>query len=64
MDLIIINGKPENVVHANGKQFTSKLFRCFLTHNQIDDKQLSKLYPQPQEKIEVYNKIVKNEFLH
>jgi len=62
-DWIIINGKPEKVMHDNGKQFTSKMFRHFLVHNQIKDKQIPKSYPQLQGKIETYNKTVKNEFL-
>ena len=32
---IIINGKPKKIMHDNGKQFTSKIFRRFLIHNQI-----------------------------
>jgi transposase InsO family protein len=57
-DWIVINGKPDSVMHDNGKQFTSKIFRHFLAHNQIKDKQIPL-----QGKIETYNKIVKNEFL-
>ena len=60
---IIINGKPKKIMHDNGKQFTSKIFRHFLVHNQIKDKQIPNSYPQLQGKIEAYNKIVKNEFL-
>ncbi len=62
-DWIIINGKPEKVMHDNGKQFTSRIFRHFLVHNQIKDKQIPNSYPQLQGKVEAYNKIVKNEFL-
>ena len=62
-DWIMINGKPDKVMHDNGKQFTSKMFRHFLVHNQIKDKQIPNSYPQLQGKIEAYNKIVKNEFL-
>jgi transposase InsO family protein len=52
------------VVHDNnGKQFTSKMFRHFLVHNHIKDKQIPNCYPQLQGKIEAYDKIVKNEFL-
>ena len=50
-------------MHDNGKQFTSKIFRHFLVHNQIKDKQIPNSYPQLQGKIEAYNKIVKKEFL-
>jgi transposase InsO family protein len=50
-------------MHDNGKQFTSKIFRRFLVHNQIKDKQILTSYLQLQGKIEAYNKIVKNEFL-
>jgi transposase InsO family protein len=57
------NGKPDKVMHDNGKQFTSKIFRHFLIHNQIKDKQIPNSYPHLQGKIEAYNKIVKNEFL-
>ena len=39
-DWIVINGKPDRVMHDNGKQFTSKMFRHFLVHNQIKDKQI------------------------
>ena len=54
----------KRVMHDNGKQFTSKMFRHFLVHNQIKDKQIPNYsYPQLQGKIEAYNKIVKNEFL-
>ena len=59
----MINGKPEKVMHDNGKQFTSNIFRHFLVHNQIKDKQIPNSYPQLQGKVEAYNKIVKNEFL-
>ena len=62
-DWIMINGKPKKVMHDNGKQFTSNIFRCFLVHNQIKDKQIPNRYPQIQGKVEAYNKIVKNEFL-
>ena len=62
-DWIMINGKPERVMHDNGKQFTSKRFRHFLVNNQIKDKQIPNRYPQLQGKVEAYNKIVKNEFL-
>ena len=50
-------------MHDNGKQFTSNIFRHFLVHNQINDKQIPNSYPQVQGKVEAYNKIVKNEFL-
>ena len=62
-DYIVDNGKPEKVMHDNGKQFTSKMFRCFLQCNNIKDKPISARYPQLQGKIEAYNKIVKNEVL-
>jgi transposase len=62
-DYIVENGKPEKVMHDNGKQFTSKIFRHFLQRNKIKDKSIPKGYPQLQGKIEAYNKIVKNEFL-
>jgi transposase InsO family protein len=57
------NGKPDRVMHDNGKQFTSNIFRHFLVHNRIKDKRIPNSYPQLQGKIEAYNKIVKNEFL-
>ena len=50
-------------MHDNGKQFKSKIFRCFLQRNNIKDKSIPARYPQLQGKIEAYNKIVKNEFL-
>ena len=62
-DWIMINGKPDKVMHDNGKQFTSNVFRHFLVHNHIKDKRIPNCYPQLQGKIEAYNKIVKNEFL-
>jgi len=62
-DWIMINGKPDRVMHDNGKQFTSNVFRRFLVHNHIKDKRIPNCYPQLQGKIEAYNKIVKNEFL-
>jgi putative transposase len=62
-DWIVINGKPDRVMHDNGKQFTSNIFRHFLVHNQIKDKQIPNSYPQLQGKVEAYNKIVKNEFV-
>jgi transposase InsO family protein len=62
-DWIVNNGKPTTVMHDNGKQFTSKVFRNFLENKQIKDKPIPKFYPQMQGKIEAYNKIVKNEFL-
>jgi transposase InsO family protein len=62
-DYIVENGKPEKVMHDNGKQFTSKIFKHFLQRNKIKDKSIPTRYPQLQGKIEAYNKIVKNEFL-
>ena len=62
-DYIVENGKPEKIMHDNGKQFTSKIFRHFLQRNNIKDKAIPARYPQLQGKIEAYNKIVKNEFL-
>jgi putative transposase len=62
-DWIMINGKPDRVMHDNGKQFTSNVFRRFLVHNHIKDKRIPNSDPQLQGKIEAYNKIVKNEFL-
>ena len=50
-------------MHDNGKHFTSRIFKHFFAHNRIRDKRIPNSYPQLQEKIEVYNKIVKNEFL-
>jgi putative transposase len=60
---IITNGKPKKVMHDNGKQFTSIIFKRFLEHNNIKDKPIPNSYPQLQGKVEAYNKIVKNEFL-
>jgi putative transposase len=61
-DWIIINGKPKKIMHDNGKQFTSRIFRHFLVHNQLKNKLIPNSYPQIQGKIEAYNKIVKSEF--
>jgi len=49
-------------MHDNGKQFTSRIFRHFLVHNQLKNKLIPNSYPQIQGKIEAYNKIVKSEF--
>jgi transposase InsO family protein len=38
---IMINGKPND----NGKQFTSKIFKRFLEHNNIKDKPIPNSYP-------------------
>lgn len=63
-DWIMNNGgKHKTVMHDNGKQFTSRIFKHFLVHNHIKDKRIPNSYPQLQGKIEAYNKIVKNEFL-
>ena len=62
-DWIMINDKPDRVMHDNGKQFTSRIFKHFLVHNHIKDKRIPNSYPQLQGKIEAYNKIVKIEFL-
>jgi transposase InsO family protein len=62
-DWIMVNGKPDRVMHDNGKQFTSRIFKHFLVLNHIKDKRIPNSYPQLQGKIEAYNKIVKNEFL-
>jgi putative transposase len=59
----MINGKPKRIIHDNGKQFTSTVFKRFLEHNSIKDKPIPKAYPQLQGKIEAHNKIVKNEFI-
>jgi putative transposase len=60
---IMTNGKSKKVMHDNGKQFTSKIFKHFLDKNDIKDKPIPNSYPQLQGKVEAYNKIVKNEFL-
>ena len=60
----MVNGKPKKILHDNGKQFTSKIFKRFLEHNNIKDKPIPNSYPQlRQGKIEANNKIVKNEFI-
>ena len=51
-DWIMINGKPKKIMHDNGKQFTSRIFRHLLVHNPIKDKQIPNSYPQLQGKIE------------
>jgi transposase InsO family protein len=43
---IMINGKPKRIMHDNGKQFTSNIFKRFLEHNNIKDN------PQLQGKVE------------
>jgi transposase InsO family protein len=62
-DWIMINGKPMKIMHDNGRQFTSNIFKRFLVHNHIYDKRIPNSYPQMQGKVEAYNKIVKSEFL-
>jgi len=57
------NGMPKRVMHDNGKQFKSKIFKRFLEKNGIKDKPIRNSYPQEQGKVEAYNKIVKSEFL-
>ena len=44
-DYIVENGKPNKVMHDNGKQFKSKLFRRFLKKNNIKDKSIPARYP-------------------
>ena len=61
--LWLVNGKPKKIMHDNGKQFTSKIFKRFLEHNNMKDKPIPNFYPQLQGKVEAYNKIVKNEFI-
>jgi transposase InsO family protein len=53
-DWIIIDGKPRGLMQDNGKQFTSRIFRHFLVHNHIKDKQIPNSYPQLQGKVEAY----------
>ena len=50
------------MVHHNGKQFTSKIFKRFLEHNNIKDKPIPNSYPLLQGKVEAYNN-VKNELI-
>jgi hypothetical protein len=50
-------------MHEKGKQFTSKIFKHFLEHNDIKDKPIPNFYLQLQGKEETYNKVVKNKFL-
>jgi putative transposase len=59
----MVNGKPKKIMHDNGKQFTSSIFKRFLEHNNIKDKPIPNFYPQLQGKIEAYNKIIRNEFI-
>ncbi|MEM3085103.1 MAG: DDE-type integrase/transposase/recombinase [Nitrososphaerales archaeon] len=58
-----VNGNPKKVMHDNGRQFKSKIFRRFMEKNCIKDKAIRNYYPQEQGKVEAYNKIVRNEFL-
>ena len=63
-DWIVINGKSDRVMHDYGKQFTSNILRHFLLHNHIKDKRIpNRDSGSSGEKVEAYNKIVKNEFL-
>ena len=45
-DWIMVNGRPDRVMHDNGKQFTSSIFKHFLEHNHIKDKRIPNSYPQ------------------
>ena len=58
----MVNGKPKKIMHDNGKQFTSKIFKRFLEHSNIKDKPIPNPIPSCKEK-EAYNKIVKNELI-
>ncbi|MGH9909151.1 MAG: DDE-type integrase/transposase/recombinase [Nitrososphaerales archaeon] len=60
---IRVNGKPTKVMHDNGRQFKSNIFKRFLEKNCIKDKTIRNSYAQEQDKVEAYNKIVKKEFL-
>ena len=42
---------------------TINIFKRFLVHNHIKDKQIPNSYPQLQGKVEAYNEVMKNEFL-
>ena len=59
----MINGKPKKIMHDNGKQFTSRIFRHFLVHNQLNDKQIPNSCPQLQGRVEAYNEVVKSELI-
>ena len=50
-DWIVTNGKPDRVMHDNGKQFTSNIFKHFLVTNHIKDKRIPNRYPQLQGKV-------------
>jgi len=45
---IMINGKPKRIMHDNGKQFTSNMFKRFREYNDIKDKPIPNSYPQLQ----------------
>ena len=47
---IMINGKPKKIMHDNGKQFRSKIFKRFLEYNNIKDKPIPNSYPQSARK--------------
>jgi transposase InsO family protein len=59
----MINGKPKKIMHDNGKQFTSRIFRHFLVHNQLNDKQIPNSCLQLQGRVEPYNEVVNSEFI-
>lgn len=59
----MVKSKPNTVMHDNGKQIMSRIFKLFLVNNHIKDKRIANSYPQLRGKVEAYNKIVKNEFL-
>ena len=46
----MVNGKPKKIMHDNGKQFTSKIFKRFLEHNNMKDKPIPNFYPNSKEK--------------
>ena len=58
-DYIVENGKPEKVMHDNGKQFTSKIFRRFL-YNVITLKTNPYLLPDIHNYKERYRSIQQN----
>ena len=47
--LWLVNGKPKKIMHDNGKQFTSKIFKRFLEHNNMKDKPIPNFYPNSKE---------------
>ena len=41
----MVNGRPDRVMHDNGKQITCRIFKRSFVHNHIKDKRIPNSYP-------------------